>query len=511
MKQRVSVMVSATVMFLALVLPFPAVAQTISVPQTTTTLQVQPPPVNPAVISPNLPPQGTIAITLPRADEVWHTGSYQRVEWVCSGTRSSSVDVGLWKDGKLAVSIGTRVATGRTAYKIPVDFPAGRYELRVTSSDDPRVGALINETIVPATLTITAPRKDAVLATGSTYPIFWQYKGDSGPIKIELLTAGGGAPLLIATNVPLGGAGNGQYNWQVFENLGPADNFLIRITSLASSAVTSTAGPFRVVRPSIKITSPREGDFFWSGIFVPIEWNYIGNNFGTQVRVMATPSGSVSPALDVRNLPMGNNGQGGYRWMPAQLPQTQIYTIRVESVQNRSIFDELREGIKVEGKTAGQTPAAGVAGGGMAAVGAPSSASLQRAVVVFDTQDENKDKDTAVTVTVETRGGKLAAVIYSAAASNNDSTQFRPYTTTSLPLKVYPEILLSECNDLALFVNTKTVGTDTWRFHVRAELFFSDGTKVVKKSAEVVSRGGFYLPPAQPIYGEILGPTQIIR
>lgn len=506
MKKIVFFTLSATAVFLALILPHPAAGQTMFLPQSPAIPQVLPPPISPAVINPNLPPQGTISITIPHADEVWHTGSYQRVEWVCSGTRSNSVDVGLWKDGKPAVSIGTRVTTGRTAYRIPVDFPAGRYELRVTSSDDPRVGALRTETIVPATLAITAPRKDAVLATGSTYPIFWEYKGDSGPIKIELATAAGGAPLLIATNAPLGGAGTGQYNWQVFENLGPADNYLIRITSLASSAVTSSSGPFRVVRPSIKIASPRVGDVFPPGIWVPIQWNYVGNNFGTLVKVTATPSGSASPALDVRNLSMGNNGQGGYRWMPPELPQSQIYAIRVESIQNGSIFDELKE-FKVTGKAAGQTSPAGVGGGVAGSVaGTTSSVLLQSAVAVFDTVDENKNKDTAVTVRVLTRGGKSVAEVGWTA----DSVVFRPFTTNSLKLNVYPGIPLEECNDLALYVNAKPKFDDTWRFKVRTELLFSDGTRVVKSSADVVSRGGFYLPPSQPIYGEIAGPTQVI-
>ena len=494
MKKNSAIMVSATVILLALLLPYPSAAETLLAPRTTTTQpipQIQPAPINPPVVNPYALPQGTITITLPRDYEVWYTGSYQRVEWICSGTRSSSVDVGLWKDGKLAVSIGTGIATGRTAYKIPVDFPAGRYELRVTSSDDPRVGALRNETIVPATLTITAPRKDAVLATGSTYPIFWQYKGDSGPIKIELATSAGSAPLMVAPNVPLGGAGTGQYNWQVFENLSPATNYLHKITSLASGAVTSTAGPFSVVRPSIKITSPREGDTFLPFVYVPIRWAYVGNNFGTQVRVTATPPGGTSPVLDIVNLPMGENGQGGYdRWMPPESMENYKYLIRVESVQNRSIFGEV-----TIGKAILSSIPVGV---------------LQRAVVVFDTQDENKDKDTQVTVHVDTRGGKHVAEILSAASSDNDSTVFRPYTTTSLGLTVYQGISLSECNDLALWVGIKPVGSDTWRFKVRVELFFSDGTKVVKSSAEVVSRSGFFQFNPGSSGGEISGPTQII-
>ena len=142
---------------------------------------------------------------------------------------------------------------------------------------------------------------------------------------------------------------------------------------------------------------------------------------------------------------------------------------------------------------------------------AAPSAVLQSAVAIFDTQDENKDKDTSVTVQVKTRGGKMVAEIRSAAASNNDSTQYRPFTTASVNLMVDSTIQVSECNDLALWVDTQTVGTDTWRFKVRVELYFSDGTKVIRSSSGVEERGGALFPGAQHIVGEVKGPTQIIR
>ncbi len=66
------------------------------------------------LLNPNAPPQGTITITPSSKNNVnastCFTGSYQYIEWTCTGTRSNLVDITLWKDNQKKITIGNGVA-----------------------------------------------------------------------------------------------------------------------------------------------------------------------------------------------------------------------------------------------------------------------------------------------------------------------------------------------------------------------------------------------------------------
>src|SRR5271157_1086434 len=111
-----------------------------------TTQQVQPAAGAAAsVLNPNAPPQGTITITTPQSGAKWYTGMYYPIRWTCNGTRSNSVTISLWENGRAQTQlIATGQTTGNYAYIVPQDINPNlpmMYELRVTNEGDTRVEA----------------------------------------------------------------------------------------------------------------------------------------------------------------------------------------------------------------------------------------------------------------------------------------------------------------------------------------------------------------------------------
>lgn len=166
----------------------------------------------PAFQNPNAPPQGSIAITTPTSGKTWHTGSYQIIQWACTGMRYTTVDVSLWKDGRLFADIGKRVGTGRTAYIIPFDAAAGFYELRVTSDTDTRIEAKMPVTVAVTRINFVNPVP--AMVSGSPYTIKWTHSANLSGIKISVLDDSG-AVVQEYPNVPPGAGGNGSWSWHV--------------------------------------------------------------------------------------------------------------------------------------------------------------------------------------------------------------------------------------------------------------------------------------------------------
>ena len=198
----------------------------------------------PTKYDPNAPPKGTITIPASSKGNVnastWYTGSYQYVQWTCTGTRSNLVDVTLWKGNQQLVVIGKGIASGQTGYRVPIQMAAGNYEVRITSDGDKRVEARKPIAVKLCTLAVTSPTRIDTLWVGSgTTRITWTFTGGNpGLLKLELVPAGGGTAQLIADKVLWGNSGWGQYSWQIPGNIN-AGNYQIQITSTGNSIMTA--------------------------------------------------------------------------------------------------------------------------------------------------------------------------------------------------------------------------------------------------------------------------------
>ncbi len=478
---------------------------------------------NQSIPNPNAQPKGTITIMMPAdGNSTWYTTGYYPIQWRCDGTTQNLGNVSLWKDGQQVAVIDKGVVTGRTAYKVPVGTAEGIYEIRVTGNDN-RVEARQKVRISAASISITAPGGNYVLATGSTYPIFWKYTGNPGPLKIELTTASG-SPMLIADNVPIGNLGEGQYDWNLPDFVSPASNYKIKITSMAGGAINAASPLLTIAHPSITITQPAGGATYSPGASVPIRWNYLGKNLGSTVRIKATlVNNSGGPILDIQSA-IGNNGSGSYgQWVPPTLSASAQYKIRVESVQNSAVFGELSNPISVSApQTAAPSQGAALSQSSLGAASAgqtqssPASAAatnpvMDKAEIIFETTDENKDIDTAIDVAVKRRNDGMALATGPGLAGFGLGKEFKANSSSGSINLLFPPGIFhkSDCRDLVLRVGIRTSPlpgkSDTWRFKSKVILHFNDGTTVTKTSYGVNELSVSWTDPFK--YVDVSGPT----
>ncbi|HOI06022.1 MAG TPA: hypothetical protein PK213_02710 [Deltaproteobacteria bacterium] len=318
-----------------------------------TSVPQQGPPAGPAIKPPASPlktriPVGTVAdgqimnVTSPTGQGMY-LGTTVKIQWEWPGHENSPVDVILGEESSQPGVFRevTPLATSRAAlwtnWVIPYTFPVGFYTIRVRSTGNPNNYRDYRIKVMNSTITVTSPNSNFAMAIGSTYSIWWTYQGKPGPVKIELTNTSGTPPLIIIPNTPGGELGMGRFDWTIPSTLAPASNYVVRVTSLASGTITGSSKPFSLVLPNITITRPSYGNETLPGVYIPITWTHVGNNFGNTVHVTAWAAGSEGTSLDLQ-CPLS---QGIYdRWMPIPLDRKQSYYIRVESTQNRSIASQ---------------------------------------------------------------------------------------------------------------------------------------------------------------------------
>ena len=299
---------------------------------------------------PNAPPQGTITIPASSKGNVnastWYTGSYQYIQWTCNGTRSNLVDVTLWQSNRQVATIWIGVATGQTAYVVPMSMATGSYEVRVTSEDDTRIEARLPVNVVPTTVTLGTP--PGTLLSGSPYTITWSYTGNIQSVKLAVLDASG-AIIQSMPNISAGSNGQGIWPWTVPTPAAGKSSVQYRfqisgtfLTSAASSAkadtVLGTSDLFTIAKPSIQVAR-FTGWQYSPGSQYPITWvtNMIGGQF--KVELYSVTNSAVVQTIQASSMAQATNS---LNWSPpANLPanlygtsfQIQVTSLSQSSVQ----------------------------------------------------------------------------------------------------------------------------------------------------------------------------------
>ncbi|MGH7933729.1 MAG: hypothetical protein ACREQN_11270 [Candidatus Binataceae bacterium] len=99
-----------------------------------------------------------------------------------------------------------------------------------------------------------------------------------------------------------------------------------------------------------------------------------------------------------------------------------------------------------------------------------NDASLVQAMVNFHTNDEDKDDDTHVTVTVRQSDGTIAARIDDDFGHFNDHSNNGPFG-----LLILNPAIKNDLRTGNVTVRVDPNGNDTWRFNFSLDLLFSDG------------------------------------
>jgi hypothetical protein len=107
----------------------------------------------------------------------------------------------------------------------------------------------------------------------------------------------------------------------------------------------------------------------------------------------------------------------------------------------------------------------------------PDNPMLARASVTFHTNDDDKDHDTAVGVSVVLRDETIA-YIYDEFGHFPDHSDSGPYTL--LLVRRLPRHAIRQAN---VFVRIDPVGGDTWRFNFVLDFLFEDGSHQLCKAS----------------------------
>jgi len=257
-------------------------------------------PTLPSIPNPSAPPQGTIAIP-PSANPVvnassWATGSYQQIQWICSGMKSNEVNVTLWLMGNKAFTLGTGIYTGKTAWTVPITMTTGNYELRVTSAIDPRIEARKTIAIRLAKITITAPKAGETVYLGRQRNITWTYDGNPGAVDFKLIGKESGRDVMKWPDPPVtgtfgihGGAtmanGYGIVGWTppsypfwpAYPYKGPF-SFRLVIQSTDNNKIIAESPEFKFSCPNTYCTSPERGAHWCADLKSIIDCGSCGND-----------------------------------------------------------------------------------------------------------------------------------------------------------------------------------------------------------------------------------------
>lgn len=180
-------------------------------------------------------------------------------------------------------------------------------------------------------ITITQPDEEVAIQTGSLYRIKWEWVGNIGEyVSIHLYDGDQFVQTIASKNL-----NQGLFLWEVPYDLELKDTYKIRIRSYSNPDVSDYSdGFFQVVEGDpLRLLAPNEpGLSFSPGESLVIRWDG-SSAVGDSVRIEL-----VSEQDSVLLTPATLNA-GHFTWVVNELPQSGIeYRIRIESVQNESLF-----------------------------------------------------------------------------------------------------------------------------------------------------------------------------
>ena len=190
-----------------------------------------------------LPTASSIALSSPNGGESWKAGAKQTIRWTYTGTPGAKVTIELLKSGSVSAVIASNVpaSKGSYAWSLKSTLANGAdYQVRVTSTKNSADTATSQShfVIIGSTITLTSPNGGENWV-GRTGLISWNYTGNPGNLKIELLRSG--VATTIRPKTPVGRNGTGSFKWAIPKKQASGTDYRVRITSTAIPSCTDTS------------------------------------------------------------------------------------------------------------------------------------------------------------------------------------------------------------------------------------------------------------------------------
>jgi hypothetical protein len=195
-----------------------------------------------------------IVVTSPIGGESCTAGGKYLIKWNYMGNPGRNVKIQLLEAGSVVSTIASSTSIGKAgagsySWTIPKTEASGNdYQIKVRSTTISSYSDTSNAfTISGPTISVTSPASAATWTAGRKYAITWNYTGNPGPVRIDLLNNGSKVST-ITPGKPVGSKGVGSYSWTVPKKLPSGTEYTVQITSTANRLIYDVSSTFTITR-----------------------------------------------------------------------------------------------------------------------------------------------------------------------------------------------------------------------------------------------------------------------
>lgn len=282
-----------------------------------------------------------IELVSPNGGEKLEQGSTTTIMWKYAGNTKGNVKLELMKNDKLYFVIASGINIGSSGngsycWKIPTNIQdSNDYKIRISSLTNSSVMDCSDSTfsITAGKIVVESPSSNAVFSKNTNQLIQWKSYGNVGSfIKVELLKSGQFKGTIISktsTNV------TGSCVWKIPANIEAGDDYQIKVVSTTKPEIYGLSQPFSINGPSIKLTSPGNGEIWYTNTIQKIAWTYSGI-YPVWLKIECLSGNSSNLIAHVYT----NKSSDLYQWyVSSTLPASNNYKIRITAVEDSSITD----------------------------------------------------------------------------------------------------------------------------------------------------------------------------
>ena len=268
-----------------------------------------------------------ILVTSPNGGENWAVGSNHTINWLSNNVAAIKIEYTTDEGNSWITIVDSIQNEGSYNWTVP-NTPSYNCKIKITNVTNPSVFDLSNTVfqILQPTIRVIIPNGGENWIAGHDYYVTWNSLNISN-VNIEYSTNSGASWLTV---VPyLGSSGN--YSWKIPN--APSNNCRIKISDVANTSVYDLSdNDFSIIQPSITITSPNGGEYWFMGDSVQIDWISMGV---TNVKIEV----SLSDGIDWIILAESVQNTGSFNWI-VQAPYVSWNCLmKISDANDINIFD----------------------------------------------------------------------------------------------------------------------------------------------------------------------------
>jgi hypothetical protein len=277
--------------------------------------------------------RNTIQVTQPVSTDTLEAGTEMTLSWTANEFIAPNVAIFLYLDSTVSDTIAVSIPnTGNYGWTIRNTVTgSSNYRIKIVNMVGTGiVGYSDYFTILPISVTFTAPTADTELTTGMTDSISWKYSGSwSSNVKLSLYNADSFITIIGYTYIYLR-----NYSWTIPYYLSTSANYRIKMTSTPDTSLYNFSDTFTITKTpcAFSIISPSSSSNWATDSSYAISWSYVGM---PDPFVSLMLFDSTSMPIDTISSSYSSTSQLYYWKIPSGLP-TGNYRIKITSTSDTS-------------------------------------------------------------------------------------------------------------------------------------------------------------------------------